>query len=167
MSFVYFIQAGESGNIKIGISRSVISRLRKMQTDMPEKLRLHLVIAGDLTTERNLHAELKDFRVHGEWFAPHPSVLKKIDDLKSLAVELPKTTGRIPKTQIEKSLRGFGFTSNSAAAALGIAQGHMSNVLTGKQHCGVKMGMKLQELTGRAWHLWVEDSYLPKLAEAA
>jgi DNA-binding Xre family transcriptional regulator len=81
--FVYFVQAGESGNIKIGISRNVSQRLTKMRTDAPVELQLLGVIVGDQKTERAFHSELLAHRANREWFRPSPEVLALIEREKA------------------------------------------------------------------------------------
>lgn len=75
VSSVYFIQAGASGPIKIGVSVDPISRMAQMQTGMPETLRLLAFIAGTRDDERKLHIKLAAHRIRGEWFHPHQDVL--------------------------------------------------------------------------------------------
>lgn len=77
--FVYFIQMGEGGPIKIGWTRDPWQRIHELQTAQPYRLRLLGVIEGDRHTERRLHRELAEHRVRGEWFKSAPDVLAKLD----------------------------------------------------------------------------------------
>lgn len=81
---VYFIRRGATGPIKIG--RSVVSaerRLRELQTGSPERLRLmHSFFADDAAlVERALHRHFARLRLCGEWFRPHPSLVKLVEQL--------------------------------------------------------------------------------------
>lgn len=67
-SLVYFIQAGLDGPIKIGHSRNVTKRLRKLQMSSPVQLRLIHVEPGGELRERELHEQFATARTHGEWF---------------------------------------------------------------------------------------------------
>jgi hypothetical protein len=68
-SFVYFIQSGEHGPVKIGwTGRDPHDRLRKLQTGNPEELLLRHVIPADLATEKQLHTRFKPARIRLEWF---------------------------------------------------------------------------------------------------
>jgi hypothetical protein len=65
---VYLVQAGENGPVKIGFSNSVQSRLRKIQTDIAEKLILLRLLDGGRELEASLHARFAAQRLRGEWF---------------------------------------------------------------------------------------------------
>jgi hypothetical protein len=78
--FLYFIQA-ESGPIKIGISDNVERRLANIRNQLYEDATLLAVFHGDRRLEQRLHRSLKRYRLRGEWFDPHPHVLRAIEDL--------------------------------------------------------------------------------------
>jgi len=70
--FVYFIQSGERGPIKIGAAANPFARLRELQTGNPYQLRL--LLAEDAgchawALERALHRRFASSRLGGEWFA--------------------------------------------------------------------------------------------------
>jgi hypothetical protein len=78
ISWVYFIQAGDDGPIKIGVtSGSPVDRMRRLQTGSSTRFRLLCTIRGDRTVERRLHQLFAQARIRGdgEWFHP-------ISDLK-------------------------------------------------------------------------------------
>lgn len=77
-SWVYFIQSGDGGPIKIGWSEEPEKRIASLQTAHPEKLRLLAVTPGDASTEAGLHAEFSAARKTGEWFEPVPELLAHI-----------------------------------------------------------------------------------------
>ncbi len=72
-TFVYFIQMGEDGPIKIGHSRDVGRRLKSMQTSCPALLRLLGTIAG--AQECLVHVRFHHLRIAGEWFRAEPDLL--------------------------------------------------------------------------------------------
>jgi hypothetical protein len=73
---VYFIQVGEDGPIKIGISDGVADRLAALQTTLPYELRVVAVIPrGDRAMEQDLHLRFRSHWIRGEWFVPHPELL--------------------------------------------------------------------------------------------
>ncbi len=69
---VYFVQAGESGPIKIGLSswRSLWNRIVNLRNSNPEKLHLRRVVQGDRALEYALHGYFDHLRLRtdGEWF---------------------------------------------------------------------------------------------------
>jgi hypothetical protein len=67
-NFVYFIQSGTSGPVKIGLSKVPAQRVSKLQTGNPRKLILRHVIPGDRGVEDQLHDRFKAARIRGEWF---------------------------------------------------------------------------------------------------
>lgn len=74
---VYFIQNGDDGAIKIGMTRKLQKRLADLQVNNPIELR----ILGAIPTnkprdlERDLHRQFQEFRVSGEWFSPSEKLL--------------------------------------------------------------------------------------------
>jgi len=77
-SFVYFIQAGQAGPIKIGKADQTGGRLRGLQGAHYRELRLLGETPGGLQLERHLHDVLAEFRIRGEWFRPTFPVLATI-----------------------------------------------------------------------------------------
>lgn len=65
---VYFIQAGENGPVKIGITSCLEQRLSDLQIANHEKLRCLLTISGGQSLEMTLHHVLRSWCIHGEWF---------------------------------------------------------------------------------------------------
>lgn len=77
--WVYFIQAGEAGPIKIGRSRDdPRQRLSALQTAHYETLRLLGVLQSDPEGEARLHEQFANLRIRGEWFRPGPGLLTLI-----------------------------------------------------------------------------------------
>lgn len=76
--WVYFIQVGVDGPVKIGLSRNVKGRMRSLQTAHPQRLTLLGAVDGDAELEAALHAKLAAHRLSGEWFAPHPDVMAEV-----------------------------------------------------------------------------------------
>lgn len=65
---VYFIESGEGGPIKIGVSSCVGQRMYDMQISNPEKLSCLLTVSGGVPLELMLHKVLHGSRIRGEWF---------------------------------------------------------------------------------------------------
>lgn len=66
-SRVYFI-GGETGPLKIGVSKHPWGRLSAIQTGNPSPLQVMYLIPGGQRLERAIHEMLADHRVGGEWF---------------------------------------------------------------------------------------------------
>ena len=82
--FVYFVQAGLKGPIKIGMARSVSKRLETMQTGNAYKLYVLALIpcqtklqAAEI--EKRLHRLFFKQRIRGEWFTGNIKVKKALD----------------------------------------------------------------------------------------
>lgn len=66
---VYFIRNDRSGDVKIGFSTDVRSRLGNLQTSQVDPLSLLRIIDGGPATERWLHRKFAHLSLRGEWFA--------------------------------------------------------------------------------------------------
>ena len=73
----YVIQCADSNRVKIGASKNPESRLRILQIGSPSPLRLIAILDVD---ERWAHDDLREYRLHGEWFAWGPVVEAYIDE---------------------------------------------------------------------------------------
>lgn len=72
--FVYFIQAGDSGPIKIGFTNNVERRLSGLQTGCANPLNIIAKLpfkskAAASRYERELHDQFSPYRLTGEWFS--------------------------------------------------------------------------------------------------
>lgn len=86
--FVYFIQADENGPIKIGFTADDPQRrLNQLQTGNASALKLLGAINGTTARERQFHADLSEWRLQGEWFESHPTVLAAIQEALSSSAE--------------------------------------------------------------------------------
>lgn len=66
---VYFMQAGPFGDVKIGVAKDPLARMRQLQTSVAHKLRIIRVLEGDRAEEKALHDRFGALRKAGEWFA--------------------------------------------------------------------------------------------------
>lgn len=78
-TFVYFVQSGDDGAIKIGWSSDPDNRISDLQTGNPVVLRLLCCLIGGASIERALHERFANHRLQGEWFAPHEDILLFIE----------------------------------------------------------------------------------------
>jgi hypothetical protein len=76
VTFVYFIQAGQDGPIKIGVAADPLLRLDDLQVGSPVALTLLAAIPGGAVHERQLHARFAEGRIRGEWFSADTPGLK-------------------------------------------------------------------------------------------
>jgi hypothetical protein len=81
---VYFIQSGDDGPIKIGLTtKPVCGRLAALQTASPYPLALLAVLwPDDPMDERSIHAHFRPLRMMGEWFRPEPPLLDFIERVR-------------------------------------------------------------------------------------
>ena len=78
--YVYFVQVDRIGPIKIGFSKDVGNRLISLQTSNAYPLRLLCCYPSNETHEKEWHSAFHDMRLEGEWFLPHPLLLREIND---------------------------------------------------------------------------------------
>jgi hypothetical protein len=72
--FVYFVQAGVGGPIKIGWSQDVARRMAELQTANAHRLLLLGTQRGRMETEASMHAKFAHLRLEGEWFRDAPEI---------------------------------------------------------------------------------------------
>jgi len=88
-TWVYFIRAEVSGNIKIGKASSPRHRLAQLQVSTVETLRLEATIydpsGGAL--ERDLHRRFDRLRIRGEWFASDKDLEAYITECAAIGTE--------------------------------------------------------------------------------
>src|ERR1700761_1608274 len=108
--FIYFLQVGMDGPIKIGFTNSnVRQRARTLQAISPHVLRWIGVFPGTKTDERNAHLLLKNCSVRGEWFYPTVEVMafipQKSPDFEPFTVDNPLVgrTKRSDETRAKQS----------------------------------------------------------------
>jgi hypothetical protein len=82
--FVYFIEAGKGGDIKIGVANDVDRRMRSLQSATTKTLRLIVAIPGDQADERGLHRRFNHERLNGEWFKSRGDVRSFVDTLLAM-----------------------------------------------------------------------------------
>ncbi len=78
---IYFVQSGENGPIKIGMTSHLKNRLDVMQSCCPFKLKLLASFSGSKEDETALHSEFSDCKLRGEWFNPVPSLESLIESI--------------------------------------------------------------------------------------
>lgn len=66
--FVYFVQEGDDGPVKIGTAIDPEQRLAGLQGGNPRQLTIRHIIPGDWTVENSLHLRFHESRLIGEWF---------------------------------------------------------------------------------------------------
>ena len=72
--YVYFLQAENDGNVKVGTSLAPNQRCDDIQRMSPVTLKTLLVVPGSYYLESKIHSVLNNYRLHGEWFYPHRRV---------------------------------------------------------------------------------------------
>lgn len=75
-TYIYCIQSGDGGPIKIGKADDVEARLAGLQVGNPARLRLMAAVRAPAQLEKQLHAYLDEHRIGGEWFRPEGEVLE-------------------------------------------------------------------------------------------
>lgn len=90
-SCVYFAQEELSGRIKIGWTRNLVQRRQRLRTDSPGPVIILGTLPGGSKTEKRLHHHFATYRRHGEWFEPHPALLRGIAQLLLLKGDQART----------------------------------------------------------------------------
>ncbi len=82
MSYVYFIQQGEDGPIKIGKSHDPHERLAQLQTGSAYELRLlGFCVESPGRDESSFHEKFAEHHLRGEWFNMRPEIYSEATEL--------------------------------------------------------------------------------------
>ena len=79
---VYFALDRDSGEIKIGTSKKVRSRMKNVARETKRSIVVMATVDGDREVEQSLHRRFRHARIRGEWFRPVPELLDYIDSIK-------------------------------------------------------------------------------------
>jgi hypothetical protein len=78
--WVYFVQQGTDGPIKIGYSKDPVKRFVSLQTGSAVKHRYLGNAPGSREKERELHARFHGAHLRGEWYRPVPELTAYIEE---------------------------------------------------------------------------------------
>lgn len=73
-TFLYLMQMGDDGPVKIGVAVDVEARRRTLSTAAPRPLRVICALPDSAHREREIHERFGYFRMNGEWFEPIPEI---------------------------------------------------------------------------------------------
>lgn len=98
---LYFVQAGEEGPIKIGITANLARRMSALQNGTSATLTIVRLIHGSHALERRLLRIFRPSRIRGEWHRPDPLLLRYIEELRPLCIRERQSYSRnVPSTMI-------------------------------------------------------------------
>lgn len=104
---VYFAQAQRTGEIKIGFSTQVYSRLYSLGNQRFTQVELLGWKRGGPAMERKMHAKFADLAIGGEWFEPDPVLFDYVEKhtRHDEAPHVASKYGRINDTHFDLLLR--------------------------------------------------------------
>ena len=84
-NWLYFIECGQDGPIKIGIASCVFSRLASLQSSNPHPLQCLVAVERKVAKflEADLHDRFAESKIHGEWFEPTPELRTLIEAFRA------------------------------------------------------------------------------------
>jgi hypothetical protein len=85
-SYVYFILDELNNAVKIGTTIDIKKRLSAIQCGQSQKLKLLKLVEGTYELELELHEKFVDFRISGEWFKAHKTLIAYISKLKQVEI---------------------------------------------------------------------------------
>lgn len=77
---VYFVQGEENGPIKIGASKNIIERFKKLSMAHPNAKILGYIKGGGLEKESKMHNKFYKFKMRGEWYEQTEELLQYIKE---------------------------------------------------------------------------------------
>jgi predicted GIY-YIG superfamily endonuclease len=82
---LYFLQAGEDGPIKIGITKNVEKRIKQLEKEAPYEMKIIATYPGNRDVEKMVHRRFIKFRISNirckEWFKPEEELLFWMDNI--------------------------------------------------------------------------------------
>ncbi len=117
MKFVYFVQLGEDGPVKIGSAVDIAKRMDQLQNGNAAPLYLRAVAPGGHAAERDFHKQFARDRLRGEWFQPSPALLEAMDAVpktEAAAVPVRKRRDRMAHVEAEAIWRDVSLTLEQA-----------------------------------------------------
>lgn len=72
---VYFVQQGEGGPVKIGVTDNVVRRVKELEGLRGARLTLLAAMPGTMELEQAIHQAFAPYRIEGEWFQPVADVM--------------------------------------------------------------------------------------------
>jgi hypothetical protein len=100
LGYVYFVQVGSRGDIKIGYSTNIMKRMNSLSSSMPENIKLLGYITGDLNREKELHKMFRILNVKGEWFRCDKSIIEYLN----LVNEMRMQTGMMVHIELDENM---------------------------------------------------------------
>jgi len=105
--YIYFIQQGRDGPVKIGFTKDVENRMKNLQTANPAPLDLLVFYPGNQEMEKELQYRFDDIRISGEWFEPYEKLFREVREQQ----RINKKHG-FSKTDPEKDLGDWTLSSD-------------------------------------------------------
>jgi DNA-binding Xre family transcriptional regulator len=175
---VYFVQQGDNGPIKIGVTNNVNKRLTALQGGSPVPLKLLVTFDGDQAFEAFLHRKFAHLRVHNEWFKPARELLDFIQnpDLDGIPSEGDRLNLFINLDAYLSQLKAVESTKpkgerrhipslSELAESIGMHQTSLSRLANNKvEQLNLETGDKIiTEMRRRGFQMTVEDliAYIP------
>lgn len=76
MIYIFRQSMGRQSFLKVGHAKNVANRMKSHRTSSPVHLEVLMLRDGMKKEETDIHGDLNDFRVRGEWFHDTPEVYK-------------------------------------------------------------------------------------------
>jgi hypothetical protein len=92
--FVYFIQDGDDGPVKIGQAFHPQARLGDLQCGNPRPLNLRAVVLAAEDTEALLHRSWMHALIRGEWFAEDEEIIGRAQRTQRRQIERAEQAGK-------------------------------------------------------------------------
>ncbi len=77
---IYFVYNKNHDAIKIGFSESPYERIKEIQRNCLDQLKMIGTMPGDRNDEKSLHARFSEIRIRFEWFQNTPELMEFINN---------------------------------------------------------------------------------------
>ena len=118
---IYFIQPENESVVKIGYAKNIRNRLAQLQVSNYQKLKVLLLINGDIRLESNLHYMFMDDKLKGEWYFLSDNIKNYIENNMDFDLRFDEGLGddiedrwqtRKLRNSLGLSLRDVGYRLN-------------------------------------------------------
>jgi len=152
MSWLYFIQEGDGGAIKIGYSVAGAERRRRdFQCGNSAKLKVLGQVSATPNAEREWHQRFAFCRKHLEWFWPEPALLAAINEALTAApceTVITRWNGKaMGFDDLEQYARTLGMSLSQFSKAIGYAPGHLNMLRANRQDINPRVAYRIQAYT--------------------
>lgn len=111
-AFVYVVQIGEDGPIKIGFTTKIKRRIAAIRAGIPSRVFVRMIGPGTDRLEKMFHEMLEPHRLKGEWFVPTKEVMSLLAS-SLIQLDVSRFNDKKQRLKLGGEIRGKQLAANS------------------------------------------------------